>query len=99
MKKILTTILILLFITAIILEIENVYYMNKIATDSIYAAGIKKQIEELDKKNSILKIEILGFTSYQSLTVTADKLGFVEPKDFIYLSMPLRIAANKNEQP
>ena len=73
--------------------------MNQVSTDGIFAVGISRQIEEYDKKNSLLKIEILQNTSYSVLSAKADELGYVTPKDFIYLGSPLRIAAKNNEQP
>lgn len=99
MNNIIFKISILLIFAAVLMEIINIYYINKVSTDSIYAVNIKSQIEDLNNKNTSLKIEILKYSAYNTLSSKAKELGFVEPKEYIYLTSPIKIAVNNNEQP
>lgn len=94
MKKKLNKIIIFLILTTVILEIVNIYFANKISTDSIYAQKINEQIKKLEEKNEYIKVEILQHTSLSSIASRAEKMGFAQAKEFVYLSSPLEIAVN-----
>lgn len=93
--RILKVTFLFLFITSIILEIINISFMNRIATDSIYIAKIKNEINSYDEQNLSLRADIMKYTSVAYLVGEAKQLGFSEAKEFISLSAPLLIASRQ----
>lgn len=69
-----------LVITFGILEVINIHLSNSVSTNSIYASGLKTKVEGLQEKNTILKTEVLKYTSYEFISSKAATLGFVENK-------------------
>lgn len=93
MKK--YTLLILLFIIAVFLELYNIYLLNKVTTDSIYAPKIQGKISSYEESNMVLKTEILKYSSINMIASRASDLGFVEPKQYISFYAPLTVAVRK----
>ena len=87
--------LILLIFIAVFLELANVFLLNKVSTDSIYASKLKQEISVFEEKNMILKTEILQSTSMDMIASQAASLGFVEPTGYISLYSPLTVAVGK----
>lgn len=94
MKKI-KVLIISLTVIMLFLELVNIYFLNKITTDSIYASKTQEKIKEYEDKNTALQTEILEYTSYEMISSRAAELGFVEPKEFISLQSPLQVAIKK----
>lgn len=85
----------LLIITAVLLETVNIYFLNKISTDSLVVKKLKEQIRDYDQENSQLSMEVLRFTSLEKISSQASELGFVKPSEFISLFSPSLFAAKK----
>lgn len=74
--------LIILFLLVIFgaLEVVNIHLSNSISTNSIYASSLQTKVENLQERNTLLKTEILKYTSYDYISSKAATLGFVENK-------------------
>ena len=76
-----------------VLQIVNIHLSNSISTNSIYAANDKAKVEDLSEKNTLLKTEVLKYTSYDYVASKAGEIGFVENnKNTISLSGPKSFA-------
>jgi cell division protein FtsB len=90
--KIIRYILILLILLTISLHGVNIYYSNNVSADSIEATKLQEAINNLEEENTILKTEILKYTSYEQVSSRAAELGFVEPKEYMSLYTPNKVA-------
>lgn len=80
MKKRANLFILFLLIIFGILEVINIHLSNSISTNSIYASSLQTKVENLAEKNTLLKTEVLKYTSYDYISSKAATLGFVENK-------------------
>lgn len=94
MKKI-NFIILFLVVSIFVLQLVNIYFINKISTDSIYAGVMRDKIKKYDEENMVIQSEILEYTTITKISSKAEELGFIEAKEFISLYAPLEIAVRK----
>ncbi len=83
-------IVILLIIVA--LAVVRVGFENSISTTGIELVNLQSQIKTYKKQNALLKEQYLETSSLTNLSSKAKKLGYVESKSQLYLSIPLPLA-------
>lgn len=86
---------ILLFVTALFLEIVNIFVSNRVTTSSIHATQLQSQISQLDELNQNLRSQILTYTSFDTIASRAATLGFTESTNSISIDSPLEVAASR----
>lgn len=91
--KILKNLFFLLLFLAILLETVNIFFLNSVSVDSVYAAKINNETKAYEEENWSLQAEIMKYSSLAYLSNYAEKLGFTQPKEFISLSTPPLFAA------
>lgn len=87
--------LIILMAIALSLEGVNIYFANNVSADSIEATKLQARINSYEEENTILKTEILKYTSYEEVASKAAILGFVEPKEYMSLYTPKQVAVQR----
>lgn len=85
--------LILFLFTVIIgLSLVQINLSNQISTAGAELAKLEKEVSDYKRKNIVLKEQLLEASSLTNLSKKAEKLGFVESKQQVYLNTPLPLA-------
>lgn len=82
----------LLTVVAVFLQVVNIYFSNNLVSDSPTLTKIDEKIDEVDRKNTLLRAQLLELISFETISSRAAELGFVEPKETISLSNAQDIA-------
>lgn len=83
-------------LSILIVEGANIFLSNSLAGSSMEVSAVKKQIQDLDEKNTTLRTELLSFSSFENIASRAAGLGFGEYKDTaIMINTPLKVAINR----
>lgn len=72
MKKI----LLFLCLLAIILQLVRIYFINNLDPPNYEYDSLQTQIEQLNKENNILYVELLQKESYMTISKKAKERGF-----------------------
>ncbi|HRN96521.1 MAG TPA: hypothetical protein PLD54_03695 [Candidatus Levybacteria bacterium] len=86
------TIIVLLVLSAITLEGVNIFLNNRMATDSIQASQLKKELAVVVQENNVIKAKVYELSSYESVASRAAELGFKEASSTISLDAPVQVA-------
>lgn len=91
MKK---PIFILAFLILLIagLSVAHVVISNRVSTAGIDLEFLQSEIAKYKKENILIEEKVLEASSLKNIIKNAKKLGFKEPKDYIYLTDPLPLA-------
>lgn len=75
----------LLLLTAIGLELLNIHFAGKLASDSVTVTKLQKNIATLSEQNQIIQSQVLSQTSFEMIASKAAALGFIENHNYISL--------------
>jgi cell division protein FtsL len=92
MSKKLNSIIIMLVAAALIFEGFNIYLSNRLATESIEASQLKRDIALVEQENNVLQSEIFEHSSFESVASRAAEFGFQKAKESISISSPVTVA-------
>jgi len=84
--------IILNLVVIITLSIVQVVAANSISTTGIELGKIQDQTLAIQKKNEVLKEQVLTLSSLTSISSRAASMGFVEGKSTLVISQPLPLA-------
>ena len=93
MKK-LYVIATLLLIALSVIEVSYLTHADALASESMNAQKLRKEIAKVEEKNQIIKSEILSLSSILIVSSKAAELGFAKPTEFISLKKLDSIALN-----
>jgi len=93
--KWLYSVIAILIITIIVLESLDIYLSNSLSTQSLSASKYRREIEELEDQNVVLRAELLKLTSFEVIASHAASFGFVEPKHTISLKLQPQFAVSR----
>jgi hypothetical protein len=89
MKK---TIIFLLPFIIVVLTIIHVVVSNMISTAGVELDNLQTNLADFQKKNTILRQQVLIDSSLSHIASVAAEMGFIDPKSNVYLSAPLPLA-------
>jgi len=92
MNKILLFSVILLFVTAVGLELLNTHLSGNLASDSVTVKKLQSKIAKLDEENQILNQQVLEKTSFENISQKATQLGFVKDHNYISLRSQVKLS-------
>ncbi len=85
-------VVVLLILSALTLEGVNIFFSNRMATDSIVASKLKRELAVIVQENEILQAKVYELSSYESVASRAAEFGFKEPVSTISLNTPVQVA-------
>jgi len=95
MNKILTVFVLILAVSAVGLELFNIHFASKLASDSVSVKKLQASIAALDEENQILNSQVLDQTSFESISKKATLLGFVSNQSYISLRTQVKLSYNQ----
>lgn len=85
-------IIVFLIISTLLLEMVNIFLTNRMATDSIEASQLKKELAVLTQENNVIRAKVYELASYESVASRAAEFGFKEAGGAISLDTPVQVA-------
>lgn len=95
MKKLTLISIIFLALTALVLQIANIYIYNREALNSVDATKIQAKLESLKENNIEIESKLLAFASYGAIASRAGELGYIDNKEFVSLYDPVQVAIGR----
>lgn len=74
------------------LSVIQVVAANSISTTGIQLGKVEQQIADLKKQNAILREQVLGLSSLNTIASRASEMGFEEAKSPLVITAPLPLA-------
>lgn len=81
-----------LVLVTLVLELVNISLTNRMATDSIEASQLKKELAVVVQENNVIRAKVYELASYDSVASRAAEFGFKEAVDTISLDTPVQVA-------
>lgn len=81
-----------IFVIIILLSVVRVSIENSISTTGIELMSLQERLDSYKKENSQLEERYLTDSSLTNISKKAQKTGFIEAKNAVYLSTPLPLA-------
>jgi cell division protein FtsL len=81
-----------LLVTVLVMEGVNIFLSNRLATDSIEASILKKELAEVTQENNIVRAKVYELSSYESVASRAAEFGFAEAQGTISLDTSVQVA-------
>jgi cell division protein FtsL len=82
----------LLLVTVLVMEGVNIFLSNRLATDSIEASILKKEVALVTQENNIIRAKVYELSSYESVASRAAEFGFAEAESTISLDNSVQVA-------
>lgn len=95
MKRKIYLSIIVLSITALVLELVNIHLSGRIASDSVAVKIIQERIGKQAERNQIMQSKVLELTSFENVASRAGELGFKEADSYISLHKSIKVAFNR----
>ncbi len=87
-----TFVIISIFVTIIGLALWQVGVANEMSTTGAELAQIQAQVDNYKRENTILQEQLLSASSLTTISLEAEKMGYVEASQPIALDAPLPLA-------
>ena len=85
-------IIVILVLSAVMLEMFNIFLTNRMDTDSIIASQLQKEVAIITQENNIVRAKVYELSSYESVASRAAEFGFKESGNILTLDTPIQVA-------